>query len=236
MEGADHPHGHTVAIVPARAGSKGLPGKNLRLLDSQPMLTHSVLAGLGCNRINDVIVATDDAKMLAVGMAAGASKFPLRPEDISTDEATTLAVLHWFVDTYKKESGKDIDHLVLLQPTSPLRTSQHVNEAIALYPQQSSPKTTVVSMTPSKPLAWQGSKNQQGYWQSVSKNLPTRRQDGGELLALNGAIYIGPTQHVLEHGFLAGSVIPYVMPANVSVDVDTLADFQLAEALLQLRT
>lgn len=233
--------GNTVAIIPARGGSKGLPGKNTRLLHGKPMIAYTVEAAMACDGINDVIVTTDDQVILDAAMTAGASYFPLRPESVSNDTATTLDVLQWLADVYPNEKGgQTIDHCVLLQPTSPLRTANHISEALALYhhylKKTNTIPTTVVSMTPSKPLAWQGVTDNHGYWQAADKALATRRQDAQPLLGLNGAIYIGPAHHVFEYGFLQGChVVPYEMSTNDAVDVDTIDDFRLIEALMSLK-
>lgn len=234
-------HGNTVAIIPARGGSKGLPGKNTRHLHGKPMIAYTVEAALQADGIDDVIVTTDDQSILNAAMTAGATYFPLRPYEISNDTATTLDVLQWLADVYPNEkNGQKIDHCVLLQPTSPLRTATHISEALAQYrhylKKANTIPTTVVSMTSSKPLAWQGYTDNHGYWQAADKALATRRQDAQPLLGLNGAIYIGQANHVFEYGFLQGChVVPYEMNANVAVDVDTIDDFRLIEALMSLK-
>src|SRR5439155_21182962 len=132
-----------VAIIPARGGSRGLTGKNLRRIAGQPMIVHTIRAALDARRIDRVIVSTDDRGIRDVATAAGAEVPFLRPEQLAADDTPTVDVIEHAVREIEK-SGPAISVIVTLQPTSPLRGSKEIDDALALL--DSSRARSVVSV------------------------------------------------------------------------------------------
>lgn len=220
-----------VALIPARGGSKGLPGKNTRLLCGKPLIAHTIEAALQCSQIHEVYVSTDDPAIADVAEASGACVPFLRPLELATDSAQALDVIRHFLDWYRREHGEWPEVFVLLQPTSPLRQSRHIAQALEQYQRLPKP-ASVVSVSPEKPLAWQGTMDAKGKLIRYAEIETTNRQESIQNYSINGAIYCTSPWQVYESGFLHGSVYAMVMPKAESIDIDTVFDFQVAEMLM----
>jgi CMP-N-acetylneuraminic acid synthetase len=222
-----------LAIVTARSGSKRLPGKNVRELCGKPLFVWSVLAGLNCPQVGRTIVSTDSAEYQRIAIDAGADCPWLRDLALAADETSSADVVKEVLDRLGEEV-KQYRALVLLQPTSPLRTSTDICGALALYEARNAPAVVSVSEAECPP-AWMG---------RLPANLVMdefvppqfrglRSQDLGDWYRLNGAVYvIGIDEFRREHGFKPKGTLAYVMPRERSVDVDTAFDFELAEFLM----
>jgi CMP-N,N'-diacetyllegionaminic acid synthase len=224
----------TIALIPARGGSKGLPGKNIRPLLGKPMLAYSIEAAQRCSLVDAVYVSTDAPAIARVAEEWGAIPVP-RPPELATDTASSLDVVRHFLSWHRKTQDENPETLVLLQPTSPLRTAQHLTEALLLY--RESGNNTVVSVTSTKPLAWQGSVHPEtGVFQTHQHlTSSSNRQSEAANYVLNGAIYIAPPARYEQDTLLSGPVRAYVMPPEAAVDIDTLHDFEIAECLTAKR-
>ncbi len=231
----DRPSVKTVALIPARGGSKGLPGKNIHPLCGKPLIAYTIEAAQQAKTIDAVYVSTDDAAIAEVAQAHGALLSAARPAELANDTATTQQVIRHFLDWYLDANAAYPDTLVLLQPTSPLRTARHIDEALQLYHQQAAKgSVSVVSVSPGKPLSWQGTVSKTGELALHGfDQQKTNRQQLAHNFCLNGAIYCTEAEQAYAHGFLAGPVYAYVMPPEAAVDIDTLFDLRLAEFLLQ---
>ncbi len=222
-----------LAIVTARAGSKRLPHKNIKPLCGHPLFIWSVMAAQQCPAIQRVIVSTDSAEYQSIALAAGADCPWLRDPALAADATSSADVVRSVLDLL----GEELSHyagLVLLQPTSPLRTAQDISGALALYEESRAP--AVVSISESEcPPAWIG---QLSDTLSLDDFTPPAmrtmtNQAGRPWYRLNGAVYvIGIDVFRREHGFLPKGTLGYVMPRERSVDVDTAFDFAVAEALM----
>jgi len=222
----------TLGLIPARAGSRGLPGKNVRPLGGVPLIARTIRAALE-TPLDEVVVSTDGREIAEVAREAGARVPFLRPPELATDKATTLDVVRHALTWFRENEQREFQVVVLLQPTSPLRTAQHIREALDLYFQNEG--RSVVSVTPTEyPPFWTYSLTADGTLVPVVPgNWLRRRQELPETFRLNGAIYIFPPQQV-EAGVLCDHrSVAYVMPPEVSVDIDTELHWQLAEALLK---
>lgn len=226
-----------LAIVTARSGSKRLPGKNVRDLCGKPLFVWSVLAGLNCPQIARTIVSTDSAEYQRIAIRAGADCPWLRDPALAADEASSAEVVKDVLDRL----GDTVDQyraLVLLQPTSPLRTSDDISGALALYESRNAPAVVSVSEAECPP-AWMG---QLLADLVMDEFVPLefrglRSQDLGDWYRLNGAVYvIGIEAFRREHGFKPQGTLAYVMPRERSVDVDTAFDFELAEFLMSRKS
>jgi CMP-N,N'-diacetyllegionaminic acid synthase len=222
-----------LAIVTARAGSKRLPNKNVRELCGLPLFLWSVRAGLECPQIAETIVSTDSEDYRALAQNAGASCPCLRNAMLASDTASSADVVLDVLD-HCTERETQYRGLVLLQPTSPLRTAADISAAIRLYETSGAP--AVVSVCDAEcPPAWLGQLN--GDLRMDDFIRPEfrgkRSQDLGSWYRINGAIYvIGIDVFRANHGFLPKDTRAYIMPRERSVDIDNAIDFDLANMLM----
>ena len=229
--------GKYLAIVTARSGSKRLPGKNVRDLCGKPLFVWSVLAALNCPNVARTIVTTDSAEYQHIAIAAGADCPLLRDPALAADETSSADVVKEVLDCLGDEV-KQYRALVLLQPTSPLRTSEDISGALSLYETHNAPAVVSVSEAECPP-AWMG----QLPVDLVMDEFVTaqfrglRSQNLGNWYRLNGAVYvIGIDEFRREHGFMPLGTLGYVMPRERSIDVDTVFDFNIAALLMVQRT
>ena len=215
-----------LGLIPARGGSKGIPRKNVRLIAGKPLIVWTIEAALAANALDRVVVTTDDPEIAAVASAHGADVPFLRPADLARDETPGIdPVLHAL------DALPGFDAIVLLQPTSPLRSSDDIDAAVALA--AGGRGANVVSVTEAKHAAWTFPMDAAGILEIGEVDGATRRQDLPVRFGLNGAIYVSPVERVRElRGFLARGTLGYVMPAERSVDIDAPIEWRLAELLL----
>lgn len=225
---------HFLALIPARGGSKGLKDKNIRLLNNKPLLAYTIEAAKKSGIFDRIIVSTDSEKIAAVALKYDVEVPFMRPKELATDTASSMDVL---IHTIKllQESGDIYDYVALLQPTSPLRTSQDIVEAANLLIKKNANSVVSVCKVEHSPL-WSNTLPEdlslKDFIRPEIKNL--RRQDLPIFYRLNGAIYIAKVSYILEtKDFLRQGSYAYIMPVNRSVDIDTEFDLALAEVLLQ---
>ena len=220
------------AIIPARSGSKGLPNKNIINLDGQPLIAHSIKAALEANSVAETIVSSDGDEILRVSEQFGA--VPLaRPAELAQDTTPTDPVIKHTIEACGFSPS---DVVVLLQPTSPLRTAAHVEQAIQEY--SSGDCDGVVAVTEGKECPFKAfGVDRDGYLSGYfGTNAPfSRRQDFPEVFFANGAIYIFSVEAFRASGdrIPRERLKPYFMDAAASVDIDAQADLLIAESLLK---
>lgn len=218
-----------ITIIPARGGSKGLPGKNIRNLAGKPLIAHSILTAKSAQLVNHVYVTTDDPKIADISRNYGASVIN-RPLELATDEATSeVALLHALSILEMNDSS--IDLVVFLQCTSPLRTSNDIDHAIKQLQNENS--DSLLSVSPSHRFLWQ---RINGLAQSINYNYHERkrRQDMNPQYLENGSIYIFKPWILKEHSNrLGGKISLFVMSEIAAHEIDTLLDFEIAEFLLK---
>jgi CMP-N,N'-diacetyllegionaminic acid synthase len=221
-------------IIPARGGSKGLPGKNIKSLNGKPLIVYSIEAALQCKIKGDVIVSTDDEAISKIAAQNGASVPFMRPAAISTDTASGMDVIFHASD-FMKGKGSEYDIVVLLQPTSPLRTHIDIENAFDLLEQKKAGAVVGVSKPDHHPL-WSNVLPENKFMGDFMRPevKGKQRQELPEYFQINGAIYIGKTSYIRkQNGFLGNETIAYVMPQERSVDIDTERDFAIAEYYLK---
>lgn len=223
----------TVAIIPARGGSKGLPRKNIRPLAGKPLIAHSIEVARKCNYIDRVIVTTDDKEIADISMEYGAEVPFIRPEHLASDEATTIDVLKHAIDFLEKEQS-DVPNIVLLQPTSPLRSLEDLNKALELY--HHNKQEVVISVCEAQTHPYLLKKiREDSIVDFIEKPIVTRRQDFPNVYELNGAIYICSKENIEKGYIYKDRAIPFIMNRENSVDIDDEVDFLLAEAIMNKR-
>jgi len=224
-----------LALVPARGGSKRLPGKNLRPLAGRPLIAHTIGAALGCPDVERVVVSTDDEAIAEAARAAGAEVPFLRPAHLATDAAGSMDVVFHVLAHLRETEGYRPSSVALLQPTSPLRTSAHLAAAVALH-RSSQPPVPVISVVAAKPPSWLFAGDAAGALSALfPRGTAPAAPEGGALWLPNGALYLASMEDLEAHrGFLRPGTRGYPMEVQASVDIDTLDDFRLAEACLRL--
>lgn len=218
-----------LAVIPARGGSKRLPRKNILDLQGKPLIVYSIESGKNSKYIDRVIVSSDDDEILKMSKKFGAGIIK-RPNELASDIATSF-------DTIKHtiENVKDYDYIILLQPTSPLRNSNHIDEAIELLENRNADAIISVCKMGHSPL-WSNTLDNSLSMKGFLKNeiLNKRSQDLETCYRLNGAIYICNTDKFLEEGsfFLEKKIFAYIMDKKSSIDIDEEYDFKIAEVFI----
>lgn len=220
-------------IIPARGGSKGVPGKNIKLLNGKPLIQYTIEAALEVTDKENIIVSTDSHDIKNVVENLGIRINSLRPKELASDTSSTYDVLLHELNILEK-NGRYYDHLILLQPTSPFRTGKHILEACQLY---SDDLDMVVSVKETKAnpyfLLREEDENELLKPSKISSAL--RRQDVPKVWELNGAIYVINIESLKEMPIVKfDKVKKYVMNEISSHDIDTPFDWMLAEQIVKL--
>ena len=224
-----------LALITARGGSKRLPGKNIKQLGGKPLMVWSIDVAKDISGICDILVSTDDESIAEVGRNAGAGVPWLRPADLSSDTASTVDVALHALDWYECEHGK-VDGLLILQPTSPLRTRETVLRGITIFREGEAQTVIGVSPAESHPM-WCFSVNDKEMKPFIAGGgLHLRSQDLPTAYVVNGAFYlIAPDVLRTTHSFFAKGMLPLVMgEAKEGIDIDTEWDWKMAEAALSV--
>ena len=221
-----------LALLPARGGSKRLPGKNIRLIDGVPLIELTIRASLQSQYIDYTMVSTDSAEIATVARSSGAEVPFYRPDRLSRDTSTSVDTAIHALDELQSRNMY-FDYLVLLQPTSPLRTEKHKDEAVELLIQKEA--DAIVSVTDLESTAeWSGPLNDdlQLPWLAARDN---KVQNTINRVKINGAIYLINSEQLIRGKtfFLDEKIYGLRMTKNVSIDIDTKLDFDIAEFLLK---
>ena len=226
-----------LGIIPARGGSKRLPGKNIAPTAGKPLISWTIDVALEAAFIDKVLLSTDDINIKQIGSSLGVDEVIVRPASLAQDTIPTSSVLLHALSVLE-ERGESFGYLVLLQPTSPLRTVEDVDKAFELMDKMNG--IGVVSVCRSEhPKEWIGHISTDGYLETFIEQTELGKQSQELLPAyqVNGAIYIVPVSQFLEAKtvFLRGRMVAYVMDRKSSVDIDEEYDLLLAEWLLMQR-
>ena len=218
-----------LVIIPARGGSKGIPHKNIKQLGGKPLIHYTIDVARQIVSDEDICVSTDDAEIIKCVEDYGLKVPFVRPAELATDTAGTYEVLLHALNFYEKQ-GKKYDIVLLLQNTSPFRTAEQVKEAIALYRPELDMVVSVKECA-ANPYYCVFEENSDGYLNICKgEGNITRRQDAPKVYEYNGAIYvINPDSLKAMPLNKFTSRMKYVMDSQSSLDLDTMADWQLAE-------
>jgi N-acylneuraminate cytidylyltransferase len=208
-----------LGVIPARAGSQGLPGKNMRPLAGRPMVGWTLAAGLASTTIDRLVVSTDDPAVANLARSMGVAVLD-RPAELATSTASVMDA----IDHVLAHESETWDYVVLLQPTSPLRTAEDIDGAVSLCADSGAPSVIGVSPMP-KPPGFYGRVLMDGVF---VRNAP----DPDEAVIINGAVYVGrPEVLARDRSFQSEGSLAWSMPLARGWDVDTLMDFVVCEAL-----
>lgn len=219
-----------MGIILARAGSKRLPGKNLKPLHGVPMVAYTIRAALACARLDRVIVSTDSREIWEVAKEYGSSPHPLRDASYAADHTTSLQTLRYELGRLE-QCGETYDYVVLLQPTSPLRNSADIEAAIKVFEDEGSDTLTSVSRTPFHAGISEVVVKDDNGWKISSSLQGVEPQT--EVFVENGAIFILSWRTLNDSVFYGTKISVYEIPAERNVDIDSIEDFELAEEILK---
>lgn len=222
-----------LALIPARGGSKGIPGKNIRNLAGLPLIAHTINHAIGAQLVDRVMVSTDDAQIGRVAKTYGA-EVVWRPPEISGDFAPSEQALLHVLQRFRQTERIEPEVLVFLQATSPLRRSIHIDEAIQKFRDEGF--DTMFSASPAHGFVWQ-LKNQNLSALTYAFDHRPMRQEIGEHLVENGSFYILRPRILIETGNrLGGRIGVYRMGFLEALQIDEPEDLALAERLLACRS
>jgi CMP-N-acetylneuraminic acid synthetase len=223
-----------LAIIPARGGSKRLPKKNILPLAGKPLIGWTIEAALKCSFIDRVIVSTDCHDIGSISKSFGAEVPFYRPDDLSSDFSTSIDVVFHSIESLSC-NGWLPEIIILLQPTSPLRSALHIENAFKLYKDKKASNIVSVCEMEHSPL-WCNTLPSD---LSLNNYLPkeivnTRSQDIETYYRLNGAIYLADVASLTcnKSFFPDKGSYAYIMPVNESIDIDVENDFRMAEFYL----
>ena len=225
-----------IAIIPARAGSKALPGKNVRLLRGHPLIAWTIDAALRSGLFERVVVSTDGEEIAKAAVLYGAAVIR-RPDELATDTAASKdAVIH--ACSVLAAEGVKPDHIVLLQPTSPLRTPADILETVTLVTDKGFDSAASISLAVPNPLrAFFMKEDGRLVAAFPEADIWVPRQQHQPCYHLNGAVYVAAAEDMLtpSAAVLTGSIGGHIMPPERSVDIDTAYDLRIAEVLMEDR-
>lgn len=223
-----------IAIIPARSGSKGLKDKNIRLLNGKPLIAYSIEAAIGSGCFNTVHVSTDSVYYAEIAQRYGAEIPFLRNAETSSDSASSWDVVIEVLQKYA-EQGQSYDSVMILQPTSPLRTIEDIQKGYQIMKEKQAEAVVSICETEYSPL-WCNTLPASGCMDGfISSDMLRPRQQLETYYRVNGAIYLISTRKLQTDRKLLydESCYAYIMPKNRSVDIDDEFDFMLAEFIMK---
>ncbi len=222
-----------LTVIPARKGSKGLPGKNIKILIDKPLIAWSIEQAKASKYIKDVFVSTDCAEIAEIAIKYGAKVPFLRPEYLAKDETSTADVLIHLINELTKVGFK-YDYILLLEPTSPLRNTEDIDLAYEKLIKSEAKSIVGVSRVESQHPLFCVSIDKDDFIHSDNNFKVFRRQEISELYFFEGSIYISEIQTFLEKkNFYHKETIAYNVPKWKAFEIDDEVDFIITEALLK---
>ena len=226
---------NVLAIIPARGGSKGIPGKNIREFAGKPLIAHSIEASLKCPLVSRTVVSTDDDKIAEISTARGAQVIR-RPDDLATDTSLVIDAIKYTVRKVEEE-GEDVDIVILLEPTSPLRRTEDIEKCIqVLLEDRADSAATFTQSNVSPNRLWRVTDDVvEPFIEGAIPWLPRQKQPTA--YELTGQIYALSKKILFEKedsiSTLSGRIFPVITPRETALDIDTEFDFLLAEKVME---
>jgi CMP-N,N'-diacetyllegionaminic acid synthase len=225
-----------LAIIPARGGSKGIPKKNLALFNGKPLIEYSIDAAQKSKLIDDVLLSTDSEEIASIGVSMGLDMSYRRPSEIAEDQTSMFDTIEHCLSWFKKSRGQLPDEIILLQPTSPLRTSLDIDAAVEQFRESNSCTLMSVHSMSEHPsecirvgdIDWQ-------YVVAPPKEAVRRQDYEHNNFFINGAIYIAETKAYLSRRTFIDprDTEVFVMPRERGLDIDTPLDLVIAESIMK---
>jgi len=228
-------HGLTIlGIIPARGGSKGVPGKNIRNINGKPLIYYTIEAAKNSGIIDEIVVSTDSMEIAEISKKFGANVPFMRPSELATDEAKSMDVIIHCMNWYLNNRNNRFDLVMLLQPTSPLRNSDDIVKAVDIFINKKANAVISVTEFEHSPF-WINNLPSDGKMDNfVNRSFRNEnRQDRGKFYILNGAIYLAKWEYLMKYrDWFYSNSYAYIMPKERSIDIDTEFDFKVAESLI----
>ena len=224
-----------LAIIPARGGSKGLPGKNIKELCGKPLIAWTIEQAKSCSNIDRIVVSTDDEKIADIAKKYGAEVPFIRPAELADDTSSTIDVIFHAINWLEEHEDYQPEYILLLQPTSPLLTREDIDGVIQMLKDKNARAVVSVCKTDHHPW-WSNTLPENGNMKDFLRPeiLNNRRQDLPVFYKLNGAIYLADTDYLREwNSFFGPDTFACEMPKEHSIDIDSDIDFKLAGLLFQ---
>lgn len=224
-----------LAVIPARGGSKGIPQKNIRILAGKPLIAWTIEAAKQALCVDRVVVSTDDQQIADIARAWGAEVPFMRPAELAKDDTPGICPLIHAVRWLEENEGYYPKYVMLLQATSPLRTSGDIDQAYELAVEKKADGVVSVCEAQRHPY-WMKRIAPDGLIAPFMENTPhsIRRQDLPTAYGLNGAIYLVTREVLLaKETFFTDQTYGYIMPPERSLDIDNMWEFQLTELVIK---
>lgn len=229
-----HRHQKTLGLITARGGSESIPRKNIVELGGRPLIYYTIEAARKSELLTRTVVSSDDDAIIAVAKRHGADVPFVRPSELSQSTSTSIEVVQHALGWLKENVGETYDYVMLLQPTSPLRTARDIDECIRIAIDSNADSVMsvyeMVDMFLKKLKVIRNGTLQP--WLEDEGKTSARRQEGEKVYKRNGAVYLTRASLLLQGDMFGMTSRPYVMPASRSVDINTLDDIRMAERLL----
>ena len=225
-----------IAIIPARSGSKGLPDKNILELNGKPLISYTIKAALESNRFSEVMVSTDSEKYAKIAKDYGANVPFLRSDEMSNDSASSWDTVREVLNGYK-ELGKTFDYVALLQPTSPLRNAEDINELFKIFEEKNANNAVTVTEV-DHPVQWCFELDEDCSMDKMASSPYNymRRQELKTHYIENGAVYLVDAHKIMDksYNFYADKCVASIMPREKSIDIDSKIDFVIANEYMKM--
>ena len=226
-----------VAIIPARAGSKGIPKKNLVDLAGRPLIAWSILAARESIFIDRVIVSTDSEEIAEVALSNGADVPFIRPRELATDNTPGIDVIVHALEWLSVSDHYKADYVMVLQPTSPLRSVDDIDTAIRIMKEKRAGSVVSVTLVKQHPYWMKQVDDRGGIKSFCEEGLKVSRQELPPVYIINGAVYLAPIETVLrKRSMYTERTVAYIMPSERSVDIDEPIDLVEAEYFMKNRS
>ncbi len=228
---------HILATICCRGGSKGVPGKNIKLLNGKPLIGYTIETALNVSFLNDVIVSTDNEEIANTAKKFGIKKIMQRPATLATDSSSKWLVFRHIVEEYENEYGIRINYLVDMDVTVPLKNAADILGAIELALKNQHADVVITAYHPERnPYFNMMEINENGFAEIVKKSVTpiTGRQDAPEVFSLTPAVYVIKRNALFEYDhWSSAKCLLYPIPRERAIDIDTEFDFKLVEFILQ---
>lgn len=223
-----------LAVIPARSGSKGVPNKNIKLLDKIPLMAYTIEVAKQSGVFSEIMVSTDSQEYAQIALKYGANVPFLRSKENASDTASSWDVVREILNNYES-GGKRFETVCLLQPTSPLREVKDVIGAYNLYKKNTANAVISVCEVDHSPLWSNTLPDSMSLDDFISKEAFQPRQKLKTYYRINGAIYIVNADYVQKESNIYRGSYAYIMPKENSIDIDTELDFLIAESIMKYR-
>lgn len=221
-----------LALIPARGGSKGIKNKNIIDVEGKPLIAYTIETAIKSKYVDKAIVTTDSKKIKNISEKFGADVPFIRPREYATDHSTTLSVVLHAIEKLGQLDQR-FDILVLLQPTSPLRTTNDLDGAIEKFVENEYRPLAAISLVSDSPILIRRLIDDSHMERILPVQSSVRRQDMPMYYRINGSIYINNIKEINKYTSFNDNELPYVIEAEHAIDVDDIQDLELVRYYLR---